>query len=30
MVNAGKSAVKILQYINAPIIKFVLKKYNFE
>ena len=30
MVNAGKSAVKILQYINAPIIKFVLKQYNFE
>ena len=30
MVFAGKSAVKILQYINAPIIKFVLKQYNFE
>ena len=32
MVNAGKSAAKILQYmyINAPIIKFVLKQYNFE
>ena len=30
MVNAGKSAVKILQYINAPIIKFVLKQYYFE
>ena len=30
MVNAGKTAVKILQYINSPIIKFVLKQYNFE
>ena len=32
MVNAGKSAAKILQYmyINAPITKLVLKRYNFE
>ena len=29
MVFSGKSAVKMLQYINAPIIKSVLKQYNF-
>ena len=28
--NASKSAVKMLQYIHAPIIKFVLKQYDFE
>ena len=30
MVFSGKSAVKMLQYINAPIIKSVLKQYNFD